>query len=330
MKAALPWIAQTWVAQPWAARVCAVLMASAASVASAAAEDPALAAIEACRARLDARADVGLERIEKRCPGLLARIEQAPWAALLPSDLRARRDELSAESLRALVELVRGADRELAVRPAPDVDRLGPVLAELGAPGQKGATRWERFKRWLQEKLERRNEDDDESSWLEDLGRQFETSEGVARVITYVGYAVLGALVLLVIVSELRAAGLWGGRRRAERRLRAHAPGRRAIRLADVSQAPLADRPGLLLRLLGEALTRAQRLPASDGLTASAIVRGARLDDDADRTDLRLVAKTADEVRFGGKPPAEATLASAAESAAGLLGRITRGSPGRR
>jgi hypothetical protein len=295
-----------------------------------AAEDTALAAIESCRARLNPRVDVGLQRIEKRCPDLLARIEQAPWAEMVPADLRARRDELSAESLRALVELVRGASRELAARPAPDVARLAPVLAELGTPGQQGATRWERFKRWLQEKLERRNENDDEPSWLEEFGRQFETSEGVARVITYLGYAVLGVLVLLVIVSELRAAGLWGRRRRVERRLASQGPGRRRIQLTDVSQAPLADRPGLLLRLLGEALTRAQRLPAADGMTASAIVRRAELDDEQDRAHLGLVAVTADEVRFGARPPAEETLTGATQSATGLLDRIARMSPGQR
>jgi hypothetical protein len=304
--------------------------ATAAGAVQAAADDPALAAIEACRGRLDPRVDVGLERIEKRCPDLLSRIERAPWAGLVPADLRARRDELSAEGLRALVELIRGADRELAARPAPDVERLTPLLAELGAPGQEGATRWERFKRWLKEKLERRDDPDDESSWLEELGRQFETSEGVARVITYVGYAVLGALVIIVIVSELRAAGLLGGRRRAERRLAAQAVWRRRLQLSDIAQAPLAERPGVLLRLLGEALTRTHRLPAADGMTAPAIVRHARLDEETDREDLRRVAVTAETVRFGAALPAEEDLANAASAATSLLERVTRPASGRR
>jgi hypothetical protein len=312
----------------------AILWSSTAHVAAAGAampmeDDPALAAIEACRARLDARADVGLERIEKRCPDLLSRIEQAPWAALVPADLRTRRDELSAEGLRALVELIRGANQELAARPAPDVERLTPLLSELGAPGQQGATRWERFKRWLKEKLERRAVDD-ESSWLEELGRQFETSEGVARFITYVGYAALGALVIAVIASELRAAGVLGGRRRAERRLAAQAVWRRRLQLSDIAQAPLAERPGMLLRLLGEALTRTHRLPAADGMTSSAIVRRAKLDDEADRADLRHVADTAETVRFGASLPGEEALASAIRAATSLLERLTLPASGRR
>ena len=84
---------------------------------------------------------------------------------------------------------------------------LDPVLAELGEQGQQGATRWERFKRWLKQKLEDRP-DDEEPGWLEKWSRQFSTSEGVAQAITYVGYAMVVLLVLFVIWQELRAAGL--------------------------------------------------------------------------------------------------------------------------
>lgn len=288
-----------------------------------AADDPALAALDACRARLNPRTDVGLERIETRCPDLMRTIEQAPWYALVPPDLRARRDELSAEGLRALGELVRGANREAASRDAPDVAELAPLLAELGTPGQQGATRWERFKRWLQAKFERRQEPDDEESWLKRLGRQFETSEGVARLITYTGYVLLGALVALVIVTELRAAGVFGGRRREARTATPMMGMRRRLRLEDIAQAPLADRPGLLLRLLGEALTRTERLPAPEGLTATAIAHRARLEEPDDRRVLQTVATVADAVRYGPRLPPDETLESASQAATSLLERLT-------
>ena len=133
--------------------------------------------MEACRARLDARVDIGIERIQKRCPELLPALASAPWRDLLPRTLRERREEITAESLRALEELVRQSGEGAAPRPALSRERLEPVLAELGEKGQQGATRWERFKRWLKEKLENRKEDD-ESSWIEQLARQFKTSEG--------------------------------------------------------------------------------------------------------------------------------------------------------
>ena len=190
--------------------------------------------VEACRARLDPATDVGIERIQKRCPELLPALASAPWRDLLPQTLRERREEITADSLRALEELVRQSGSGATLRDAPSREKLDPVLAELGAKGQEGATRWERFKRWLKEKLEKRK-DDDEASALEKWSRQFQTSEGIAQAITYLGYAMVGVLVLFVIWSELRAAGLFGGTRRARGTFRsggamapaAHARGRR-------------------------------------------------------------------------------------------------------
>lgn len=300
-----------------------------------AADDPALAALDACRARLDARSDVGLARIEKRCPDLLPALQNAPWGNLMPKDMRERRDEISAQGLRELAELVREANRELAAhaqpatRALPDPARLAPVLAELGEKGQQGATRWERFKRWLQDKLERRDDEDDERSWIDELGEQFQTSEGVARVITYAGYALVALLVLLVIWSELRAAGVLGHGSRAAR-LGREGEWRRRLQLADVMAAPLADRPGLLLRLLGEALTRTQRLPPAGGLTANALVRQAALDSEQDRSELAQVAATADAVRYGPRAPHAETLEGAVASARSLLDKLARAGAPRR
>jgi hypothetical protein len=305
------------------------LLASLTGGPASAADDPALILLDACRARLDVRNDVGLARIEKRCPGLLPALQSAPWSGLLPQDISERRDDISAESLRELAALVRGAHREVAQRDAPDVQRLAPVLASLGEKGQQGTTRWERFKRWIQDRLERHDKEEEGDSWLEQLGRQFETSEGVAQVITYTGYALLALLVLFVVGTELRAAGLFGGSARGARAAQA-AEWRRRLQLADVMAAPLAERPGLLLRLLGEALTRAQRLPSASGLTSSALVRRARLDDDQERQELELVAATADAVRYAPDRPADDKLERAVISARSLLDKITRARPPRR
>jgi len=287
------------------------------------ADDAALHAIETCRARLDPRSDIGIDRIKRRCPELLPALEKAPWRNLLPSTLGQRREEISAESLRRLAELVTRAGDSEAQRGAPDREILGPVLAELGESGQQGATRWERFKRWLKQKFEDR-QDEDDAGWLERLSRQFRTSEGVARAITYLGYALVIALVLYVIWSELRALGLLGGVRRASRRVSPAAEWRRRLMLTDVFDAPLAERPGMLLRLLGEALSRAQRLPAPEGLTAAELARRARLESDADRADLARVAATAEQVRYAAQPPPEDAIESSVEQARELLGKFAR------
>jgi len=299
------------------------LLALAFSGVALAADDSALRVVEACRARLDARVDIGIERIQKRCPELLPALASAPWRELLPQTLRERREEITAGSLHALEDLIRQSGEGAAPRPAPTRERLEPVLAELGEKGLQGATRWERFKQWLKDKIENRKEDD-ESSWIERLARQFKTSEGVAQLITYAGYAMVGVLVLFVIVSELRAAGLLGGTRRASRRANPAAEWRRRLMLADVAKAPLAERPGMLLRLLGEALTRAQRLPAADGLTATAIARRARLDSEDQREELRSIAATAEVVRYGDRRPADESIEGTVATARALLEKFAR------
>jgi hypothetical protein len=304
------------------------LLALALAGAAFAADDAALRVVEACRARLDARTDVGIERIQNRCPDLMPALNTAPWRQLLPPTLRERREEITAESLRALIALVRHADGGVIQRDAPDREVLLPVLAELGAAGQQGATRWERFKRWLKEKLEKRKDDD--ASALEKWSRQFQTSEGIAQAITYIGYTLVGLLVLYVIWSELRAAGIFGGLRRAASRVSPAAQWRRRLLLADVSAAPLADRPGMLLRLLGEALTRSGRLPAADGLTAAAIARRAHLDSDSEREELTHVATSADSIRYGDHQPPDEALEGTVTSARKLLEKFARLAAGKR
>jgi hypothetical protein len=288
-----------------------------------AADDAALRVLEGCRARLDARVDIGIERVRRRCPELLPALESAPWRDLLPSTLGERREDVTAESLRALATLVRHASDPGARGVTPDRQALAPVLEKLGEKGKQGATRWERFTRWLKEKYTERGKND-EAGWLEKLARQLRTSEGVARAITYLGYALVLGVVLFVVWAELRAAGFLGGRRRAERRAGPAAEWRRRLALTDVLAAPLAERPGMLLRLLGEALARAQRLPPAEGLTAAALVKQARLDADEERVALARVAGTAERVRYAAQAPGEPAIEEAVSTARELLGKFAR------
>jgi hypothetical protein len=127
--------------------------------------------------------DIGIERIQKRCPDLLPALASAPWRDLLPLSMRERREEITAESLEALAVLVRQSGGGTSRREAPTRDRLEPVLANLDDKGEQAVTRWERFKRWLKDKLENRKDDDD-AGWLDKFARQFKI-QGRRRAITY-------------------------------------------------------------------------------------------------------------------------------------------------
>ncbi len=118
--------------------------------------------------------------------------------------------------------------------------------------------------------------------------------------------------------------------RRAARRKEPAAEWRRRLMLADALAAPLSERPGMLLRLLGEALARAQRLPAAEGLTAGAIVRQANLDADADRAALAQVARAAEQLRYAAQAPPDDAIEGSVSGARELLGRLGRLTGGRR
>jgi hypothetical protein len=62
-------------------------------------------------------------------------------------------------------------------------------------------------------------------------------------------------------------------------------------------------------------------------MTASALARRARLDDDAERAALARVARTAEEVRYAGRKPADEDMEGAVTAARELLGQIAGRSP---
>lgn len=289
-----------------------------ASAAGVAADDPVLRIVDACREKLDARTDLGVERLQRRCPDLLPALGRAPWRELLPKTLR--QEDISADSLGALSQLIRHSQTTASAGVTLDDDQLARSLAALGEQGQEGATRWERLKRWIKARFGTRKSDD-EPGWIDKLAKRIRTSEGVIEAVTYLGYAAVAVLVVYVILAELRAAGLLGRLRRSATRRQPAAEWRRRLMLTDVGAAPLAERPGMLLRLLGEALTRAHRLPAADGLTASAIVRCAQIDDEV-RADLARVARVADAARYAPTPPGEAALEETVGLARSLLSRL--------
>ena len=80
----------------------------------------------------------------------------------------------------------------------------------------------------------------------------------------------------------------------------------------------------MLLRLLGEALTRAHRLPAAEGMTAGAIARRAELDAADDRSELERIAATSEQIRYAERRPADAALEGTVSAARALLAKFAR------
>jgi hypothetical protein len=251
----------------------------------------AFASIEQCVARLDAQIDVGYERIAARCPELTPKLEASGFSAWLPSDWKRPGNDLSAGGLQ---ELHRLAARELAASSAarvPHVERLAAVLATL--PNRDRAHWRTRLAGQLHDLLGR-EEDARGGSELGEVIRQLGFSWGLIELLARAALAAIVLLAALIVLKELRLAGLLRVPRRAPG-MPAPEP-RAAIRpsWSDLERAPLEQRPGLLL----EMIAYRSGLPGAQALTACELTRAAPVCDEDDRRCLSDVAVVAEQLRF--------------------------------
>jgi hypothetical protein len=254
--------------------------------------------IDACVARLDPQLDIGYDRIAARCPELMKQLETGAWAPWLPRGWKEAGNDLSAGSLKEFRELVDRESRIREINPAaaPNVHSLQPILTALA--GSRTETGWSRFKSWLRSVLEHREQPTDEG-WFNQMVSHVGISQSVIRLITY---AALGAVVVLagvIVLNELRTAGLFGkragfGRKRSAQSARSAL----GIGWSDIERAPLRDRPRMLLELIVRRLSDRGALPPSGALTVRELTRAVQLPEADDRSRLAEVALAAERVRY--------------------------------
>jgi hypothetical protein len=150
-------------------------------------------------------------------------------------------------------------------------------------------------------------------------------SQAVIELISYVALGLVAMLAVAIVVNELRVSGVFGGRRLAVLADVPVATGRGGRTWDDVQKAPVLQRAGLLLELLIARLAEGARVRSARGLTVGELTRAARLEDEADRERLFLLARTAERVRFGGVEVPGVEVAAAVEGGRVLLKRIGAG-----
>jgi hypothetical protein len=288
-------------------RLCAVLLLFTVPL-HAAEADPlatARAAIDSCLSRLDAQVDIGYDRIAARCPDLARALEQSGFAQWLPQGWKEARNNLSAGSLSELRTVV---GREIATRATartPRVERLSEILSTLGDTRAQGTGTWSRFKKWLRNLMERRDRAENED-WFDRVVSRVGVSEAIVEIITYVALGAMVMLAVMVVLNELRAAGLLG--RRARGRRSDEEAGELSARVlptfGEIERAPLVERPRLLLEVIAAKLTGLRRLPPASALTVNELARAAQLHDARDREQLVSLARTSERARYaaGGVP----------------------------
>lgn len=266
-------------------------------------------AIDACTPRLDAQVDVGYDRVAARCPDLARALEQSGVEQWLPQGWKETRNNLSVGSLTEMRALV---ERELTTQAPthkPRVERLNEVLVGLGDTHRRDSGTWRRFRKWLRDLIDRdaraANED-----WFDRMVSRVGVSDAVVEIVTYVSLGLMVVLALIVVLNELKAAGLLGGRARAvaDENAGQVPPARPVPTFGEIERAPLIERPRMLLDLIASKLTALKRLPPAGAMTVRELARSVQLEGEQDRERLATLALTAERARYAENGVAADTL----------------------
>ena len=260
--------------------------------------------IDSCSDSAD-QGTTGLTALEAQCPGLTSALEQSGYLPLLSTSLR---DELDVYDLGDLLVVDDWYAKQDPAGRAPDVGTLGPILDALNAQKPEPPLTWfERFKRWLRTFAERQQQDDSESwftRWLDSA----QLSEKVATTILFIALAVILALTILVIVNELRAAGVLRKRLADETGSTASSSAApEEDEALDLDSLPADRKASMLLRMLVTTLVESGRLRTERSLTHRELSARATFDDAAQRESFQRVAAFAERTVYGSRevPAAE-------------------------
>jgi len=255
--------------------------------------------IESCGDSADEES-IGLTALEEECPGLTRALEQSGYLALLSTSQRDALDGYDLSDLLTLDDWYQQEDpqQDAAAREL-DVGTLGPILDALRAQQPERSPGWfERFTRWLRSLADRQQRDSENwwSRWLDDA----KVTEKVAMAILYGALALILALTILVIVNELRAAGMF------RKRLANEADGVASNQAAseedaavDLDSLPLDRKASMLLRMLVTTLVQSGRLRTERSLTHRELSARANFDDAGQRESFQRVAALAERTVYG-------------------------------
>jgi hypothetical protein len=303
-------------------RVTVVLIAGFAAISPVLADETLDAAIETCRERADPELDIGYARIAGRCPQLVRILESSEWRAWLPPAWREPGNDLSIGGLEELAVLIEREQARTHMGRRPGTGALREIITGLDASRAERSGFWGRFRRWLDDTF-MQPAGEDSGDWLTRLLGREPLSERIIASITYAALGLVVVLAALIVVNELRAAGVFRRRPRAQaQRLRDGASDASSLTWREIERAPHAERPGLLLRLVIERLGHTGRLPAAISLTVGELEERAALPDPEDRARLGQLARAAEQARFAANPAPPAVIERALDSGRTLLGNI--------
>lgn len=256
------------------------------------------------------------------CPELAAAIDDGPWGEALA---QVWADEMSPTAFLELTELVTAYEQPAATAFAPRSESLDESIAALNLKKPPGLTIWQRIQRWFDEQFGSPGEDTE--SWLQKWLEHLSLSELVVRYLMVVLGIVLVVATVIVVVNELRVAGVLAGgvlRKYAPLDPSAREPAEAPPRdFEDVARAPLARRPVLLLALVLERLRGRGRVPLRDSLTHRELLGAAAGLSGEQSAAFGVVVGAAERVTFGDWRPEERDVEGIVASGRTLLASLS-------
>ena len=250
--------------------------------------------IESCSDSADEES-VGLTALEEECPGLTAALEQSGFLPLLSTS---QRDELDVYDLSDVLAVDDWYTEEES-HSELDVGTLGAILDSLRIQEPERPLTWfERFKRWLRSIANRQQGDSE--SWLSRWLEEAEVTEKVFVTILYIALALILALTIMVIVNELRAAGVFRQRLGTESdSVASSKAGPEEDADVDLDSLPVDRKASMLLRMLVTTLVQSGRLRTERSLTHRELSARATFDDPGQRESFQRVAAFAERTVYG-------------------------------
>jgi hypothetical protein len=245
-------------------------------------------------------APAGIEELRLSCPDLEHAILGSAVRDQLPEHWQDRLDGSGISDIRWLMR--RYQAQPLSVMPR--VLTLYQVAQTLKQP-QPRHSWWQDFKDWLRRRL--LAPETSGPSWLTRWLSRVSLAPLLMRSIFY---GLLGALLVMalwIIRRELKAAdvGVSAARRASGRSPHPMSPaGATPVQLDAVDAAPLRERPGLLLRLLVQALLQSGRLKNERSLTHRELGARSAFDDPEQQARFVRISLLAERLLYGSAAPA--------------------------
>jgi hypothetical protein len=259
----------------------------------------------------------GLKNLAAVCPELQAALGTLSLDQILYEGWQ---DKLNVHALRDMIDL---SERYSNSRwhGAPDTSAVAGILQGLkDAQAPQVVSWWHSFKNWVKQWLE--HSDSSLAKWIKHLFDGIldttNVSPAVLQAFVYIVTILAALAAVIVIVRELKAAGVGGRYRRVRSTLNS---GRKSLNHPRTEEEAQADEntPAGLLRALVKRLLQTGRLATERSLTHRELIAKTSFDNDGQKTIFANLARTAETLLYGPAPAVPESLETVTRQGRELL-----------